>query len=78
MMIDLKHLLYSRQITLSEFAKRAGVNKSTVTRWAQTGVPAENVVDLEARTGVPRFELRPDLFTLAKPAKAAKRKGRAA
>jgi DNA-binding transcriptional regulator YdaS (Cro superfamily) len=74
MMIDLKHLLYSRHMTLSAFAALAGVNKSTVTRWAQKGVPAENVVDVEARTGVPRFELRPDLY-LAAP---AKRKGRAA
>jgi DNA-binding transcriptional regulator YdaS (Cro superfamily) len=75
MMIDLKHLLYSRQMTLSAFAALAGVNKSTVTRWAQKGIPAENVVDVESRTGVPRFELRPDLYTLARP---AKRGGRAA
>ena len=74
-MIDLKTLLYSRQVTLSDFAKAAGVNKSTVTRWAQKGIPAENVVALEARTGIPRFELRPDLYTIAKQAKS---RGRAA
>lgn len=45
-----------------EFAAKAGVNKGTVTRWAQDKVPAERILDLETKTGISREDLRPDLF----------------
>jgi DNA-binding transcriptional regulator YdaS (Cro superfamily) len=43
-------------------ADRLGVNRSTLTRWAENGVPAERVVEVERVTGIPREQLRPDLF----------------
>ena len=70
MMLDLRSVLARRGMNLADFARKAGVNKSTVTRWAQKQVPAESIVAIEAATGVPRHELRPDLF--------AAREGRAA
>lgn len=45
-----------------EFAAKAGVNKATVTRWAQRRVPAEKVPALESKTGISRHDLRPDLY----------------
>lgn len=38
------------------------MNKSTITRWERGRVPAERVLDVERVTGVPRHELRPDLY----------------
>ena len=45
-----------------EFAAKAGVNKATVTRWAQKRVPAEKVPEIEEKTGISRHDLRPDLY----------------
>lgn len=45
-----------------QFAAKAGVDKATVTRWAQKRVPAERVPALEAATGISRHDLRPDLY----------------
>ena len=52
-------------LTLYDLAQRFGVNKSTVLRWEERKVPAERVVDIERLTGIPRHELRPDLFAEA-------------
>ena len=62
MLIDLKNRLRDRGIRLIEIANSIGVNKSTVTRWAERGVPPERVLDIERLTGISRHELRPDLF----------------
>jgi AcrR family transcriptional regulator len=51
-----------RGMTLADVAKAAEVNKSTVTRWFQTRIPAERVLDVERITGLPRETLRPDLY----------------
>jgi DNA-binding transcriptional regulator YdaS (Cro superfamily) len=40
-----------------------GVDKSRLTRWAKNGIPAERVLDVERITGIPREQLRPDLYT---------------
>lgn len=58
----LSSLLAGRHLRLADLAKAIGVNKSTVTRWDQNGMPAERVLDVERITGVPRHELRPDLY----------------
>jgi DNA-binding transcriptional regulator YdaS (Cro superfamily) len=41
-------------------AKALGVEPSTVQRWQR--IPAERVVEVERVTGVPREQLRPDLY----------------
>lgn len=46
-------------------AKRIGTTQSQVWYWltrSKRGVPAEFVLPIERETGVPRFELRPDLY----------------
>lgn len=55
-------LLESRGLRMAGLARAIGVNKSTITRWAAGRVPAERVLDVERVTGVPRHELRPDLY----------------
>ena len=49
-------------LTLEAVAEAIGVNKSTVLRWEDGGIPAERIIQLEQATGIPRHELRPDLY----------------
>ena len=39
------------------------VHKSTIMRWETDGVPLSRVLDVERVTGIPRKELRPDVFS---------------
>ena len=46
-------------------ANALGVKQSTLWYWlakSKRGIPAEYVIKVEQATGVPRHELRPDLF----------------
>lgn len=45
---------------ITELSRRLGVKHPAFHSW--TRVPAERVVALEAITGIPREELRPDLY----------------
>jgi DNA-binding transcriptional regulator YdaS (Cro superfamily) len=54
--------LEARNIPPTQLAKLLGVNKSTITRWSQSKVPAERVREVAALTGIPASALRPDLF----------------
>lgn len=56
---------------MAGLARAIGVNKSTITRWATGRVPAERVLDVERVTGVPRHDLRPDLYPVPTLAPAA-------
>lgn len=58
----LPELLRSRDMKLADLAREAGVDKATVTRWAQKRVPAERVAEVERITGISRHVLRPDVF----------------
>jgi DNA-binding transcriptional regulator YdaS (Cro superfamily) len=52
-------------------AKRIGTTQSQVWYWlerSKRGVPAEFVLPIEIATGVPRHELRPDLYPSSQPA----------
>ncbi|MBR7654844.1 helix-turn-helix domain-containing protein [Brucella oryzae] len=62
MKANLKQLLKDKNLRLADLSREAGVDKATVTRWAQKRVPAERVIEIEAITGISRHELRPDLF----------------
>ncbi|WP_183750825.1 transcriptional regulator [Pseudochelatococcus contaminans] len=47
-------------------AKTLGIAQSTLWHWisrTKRGVPAEHVRAIEAATGVPAHELRPDIFS---------------
>ena len=45
---------------LSRLAEHLGITRSAVSQWPQ--IPAERVHDVERITGIPRSELRPDLY----------------
>lgn len=48
------------QATLAE---KLGVRQQSVSEWVRRNtVPAERVLDIERLTGVPRHEIRPDLY----------------
>ena len=48
--------------TQAALAEKLGVTAQAVTNWRRNGVPAERVLDIERVTGVPRHELRPDIY----------------
>lgn len=45
---------------VSRLAEAIGVTRSAVSQWPR--VPAERVIDVERISGVPRHELRPDIY----------------
>jgi DNA-binding transcriptional regulator YdaS (Cro superfamily) len=49
-------------MSLEQLGNLFGVHKTTVSRWERKKVPPERVIEIEARTGVPRQSLRPDLY----------------
>ncbi len=49
----------------SDLARSLGVTPGAVWQWAASRVPAERAVEIERATGIPRAELRPDLFGAA-------------
>lgn len=50
------------QLTLQAFGQKVGVGAPAVFKWERGRVPAERVLDVERVTGIPRHELRPDLY----------------
>lgn len=61
------HPLRRQRGTLSRVARGLGITVQAVSLWDR--VPAERVPDVERITGIPRHELRPDLWP--KPGRAA-------
>lgn len=51
---------------MSELARRLGIKVQTIQQW--TRIPAERVHEVERVTGIPRHELRPDLYPIAREA----------
>ena len=45
---------------VAQLARKIGISQPSVSNWAK--VPAQRVIAVEAATGIPRTELRPDLF----------------
>jgi transcriptional regulator with XRE-family HTH domain len=69
-MADFEPILNYRKdngLTLEEFGNLFGVDKSTVLRWESGRAPAERVVEIERVTGIPRADLRPDLYAPPAP-----------
>jgi len=44
----------------SKIARKLGIQQQAVSKWKR--IPAERVIAVEKATGIPRAELRPDLF----------------
>jgi DNA-binding transcriptional regulator YdaS (Cro superfamily) len=53
-------LLRAKRGRLAEVAHGLGMTRAAIVKWRQ--VPAERVVEVERITGIPREQLRPDLF----------------
>jgi DNA-binding transcriptional regulator YdaS (Cro superfamily) len=50
----------------TELARSIGTTQGHVSQWLRRGkVPADKVLLIEKATGVPRYELRPDVFEAA-------------
>lgn len=58
----LKDIFLAKGFKLAQIARAIEVDKATMTRWMQSRIPAERVAEIERITGVPRGELRPDLW----------------
>lgn len=67
---NLRALLNAKQIKPSQLAKALKVDRSRITRWSQTKVPAERCLAIEAITGIPRDMMRPDVYLAAPEPKA--------
>lgn len=61
----LKPLLAEYGLRPIDLARACRVNKSTVARWDEHGVPLKRVFQIEKATGIPRAKLRPDFFAEA-------------
>jgi DNA-binding transcriptional regulator YdaS (Cro superfamily) len=53
-------LIRARRGLLAQVAHGLGVTRAAVVKWRD--VPAERVVEIERITGIPREQLRPDLY----------------
>ena len=45
---------------VAQLARKIGISQPSVSNWSK--IPAQRVMAVEAATGVPRAELRPDLY----------------
>lgn len=60
-MTDFRTLLGTERGAKLRLARELGVTHGAVSQWKR--VPAERVLDVERITGIPREQLRPDLYT---------------
>ena len=59
---DLRTNLLSRSLNYTKLAQVLEVDKATVSRWGKKGVPVNHLSAVSEITGIPRHELRPDIF----------------
>jgi DNA-binding transcriptional regulator YdaS (Cro superfamily) len=64
--MDIRHIIKAGG-GISELAAKLGLHRATVWGWKE--VPPRHVINVEKVTGIPREELRPDLY----PATASER-----
>jgi DNA-binding transcriptional regulator YdaS (Cro superfamily) len=71
-MIEIVETAASKVGGLVALARKLGISHQSFYSWRR--IPAERVIEIEKATGIPRQQLRPDLY----PAKPDKQKVRAA
>ena len=59
-MDNVRKWLRDNDRTLGWLAEQLGLSRDTVKKWPQ--IPAKHVLAVEAITGIPRWELRPDYY----------------
>ena len=52
----------ANKIRQADLAAQLGVQPPAVSKWEKGRIPAERVLDIERITGIPRHDLRPDLY----------------
>ena len=62
---DLDQLLTEKGFNRAHLIEACGVDKSTVSRWVDRGIPLSRVFQVESATGISREKLRPDFFAEA-------------
>ena len=58
----LPELLRRVGMNQSELARRLRINRSNVSHWLRSRVPAERVLEIERASGISRYDLRPDIY----------------
>ncbi len=58
-------IIRSKRGMMAQIAQELGLTRAAVVTWDR--VPAERVVAVEQITGIPREQLRPDLYRVATP-----------
>jgi len=53
-------------------ARALGIDRASVCGWAE--IPAKRIIQIERLTGVPREELRPDLYLAPRPPSLMKKR----
>lgn len=48
--------------SLRKVASALGITPQAICQWPETGPPARHVLALEEMSGVPRYQIRPDIF----------------
>lgn len=68
-MDTLRTYLKGKRGRLTQLAQALGIGSNAISQWER--VPAERVIDVERATGIPRNQLRPDIYPVAQPEDAA-------
>ena len=55
----------THDMSVEDLAALIGVDRTTVWRWEKGRVPVERLGDVWKATGIPRQDLRPDIFEAA-------------
>ena len=63
----LKNYRLASSITQKQIAELLGVRPPAICKWERRRVPAERVLDVARITGIPKEEIRPDLFLVEAP-----------
>lgn len=72
-------LLQRYGVAAADLARKLNINKATISHWNAKRVPAERVLEIERAAGIPRYEIRPDLYPAhSSPPSRPRSKGRAA
>lgn len=60
--MDITAVLERAELTQRQLAEKLGIGQASISKWRKNGIPLDRVVEVEAATGIPRHDLRPDLF----------------
>mgnify|MGYP002721069339 CR=1 FL=1 len=67
--MDAIQAIRSERGLIAKITRELKLSRGAVSQWTQ--IPAERVLEVERITGVPRHQLRPDLYPIDRPAPEA-------